>query len=69
MAKDYGTVEFVEMNVRSNGMNNGMATVYFKKLKEAEDFSFFCHGLILRERKLSAEVLNTRKPSTEIEHL
>jgi hypothetical protein len=60
LGKDYGQVEFVEMQIRPNGLNNGLATIYFKKSKEAEDFSYFCHDLVLRERKLSAEVINMR---------
>lgn len=48
------------MQIRPNGMNNGLATIYFKKAKEAEDFSYFCQDLILRERKLSAEVINLK---------
>jgi hypothetical protein len=35
LGKDFGTVEFVEMHVRPNGLNNGIATIYFKKAKEA----------------------------------
>lgn len=35
LGKDFGTVEFIEMHVRPNGLNNGIATIYFKKAKEA----------------------------------
>jgi len=36
------------MKLKPNGENNGIATVYFSKKKEAEDFKYFCDGLEFR---------------------
>lgn len=49
------------MQIRPNQLNNGLATVYFQKRAEAEDFAYFCQGLLYKERKLSAEVIEERK--------
>ena len=54
MGADYGEVTDIEMYIRPNGLNNGMATVFFRKAQQATDFAHFCHGLKHYERSLSA---------------
>lgn len=67
LAKDFGKVVYVEMHIRPNGLNNGLATVYFEKEAEAEDFAYFCDQLLYKERKLKAEVIQMKAKSKQTE--
>jgi hypothetical protein len=35
LAKDFGKVELIDMHIRPNGLNNGIATVHFSRRGEA----------------------------------
>lgn len=49
------------MNLRQTGINKGFATVYFQKLKSANEFVSFIDGLLYRDRKFKAH-LEIKKP-------
>ena len=49
------------MNLKPNGLNSGIATVFFNKSKEAVDFAYFCDLLVYRDRKLSTQIVNFHK--------
>lgn len=57
------------MQIRPNGLNDGMAIIYFRKAKEAADFAYFCQDLVLRERKLTADVINFKATNNDIAYL
>lgn len=51
------------MHIRENGLNNGLATIHFSKRSEAEEFSYFCDGLLYKERKLKSEIIQLKAKS------
>lgn len=61
MANDYGTVTYVDIPMRLNGINRGFATVYFEKKTEALSFINFIDGFLYKDRKLSAHYIEKPK--------
>lgn len=57
MAVDYGEVSHIDLNERQSGINRGFATVYFQKGESAQEFTSFLDGLLYRDRKLKAQMI------------